>query len=148
MATGERKDPFRGYNFLVQIDNTNPKEVAGFREVSGLSFNRDPVEYREGNDRPLHVRKLEGLCKFANLVLKRGFTDNKELWNWYKNILNGVEDRRDGAVILRDEEHNDVLRWNFENGWISKWEGPSFNATSNDVVIESIEISVERVELE
>jgi phage tail-like protein len=144
MATGQRKDPFRGYNFKVQIDNST---VAGFRECSGLSFNTDPVEYREGTDVPLHVRKLMGLRKFANIVLKRGFTDNQELWNWYKNVLNGTNDRRNGAIVLQDEEHKDVLRWNFENGWICKWEGPTLNATSNDVVIENIEICVERVEM-
>ena len=60
--------------------------VAGFRECSGLSFNTDPVEYREGTDVPLHVRKLTGLRKFANLVLKRGFTANTDLFKWYKTV--------------------------------------------------------------
>lgn len=144
MATGDRKDPFRGFNFEVQIDNT---VVAGFRECSGLSFDTDPVEYREGTDKPLHVRKLTGLRKFANIVLKRGFTDSDVLWLWYKNILNGKTDRRNGSIVLRDEEHKDVLRWEFENGWITKWEGPTLNATGNDVAIENIEIAVERVEM-
>jgi phage tail-like protein len=145
MATGERTDPYRGFNFRVELDNAS---VAGFSECSGLTFDADPVEYREGTDTPLHVRKLTGLRKFANIALKRGFTDNTELWDWYKNVLNGVSDRRDGPIVLRDEEHTDILRWNFENGWICKWEGPAMNATSNDVAIESIEICVERVELE
>jgi phage tail-like protein len=143
--TGDRVDPYRGFNFEVQIDNAT---VAGFRECSGLSFNTDPVEYREGTDVPLHVRKLTGLRKFANIVLKRGFTQSDVLWTWYKNVLNGKADRRNGAIVLRDEEHKDVLRWNFENGWICKWEGPMLNATSNDVAIENIEICVERVEME
>jgi phage tail-like protein len=145
MATGDRKDPYRGYNFEVQIDKT---AVGGFRECTGLSFTTDPVEYREGTDVPLHARKLTGLRKFANVTLKRGFTQSHELWNWYKNVLNGVEDRRNGAIILQDEKHNAVLRWNFENAWITKWEGPGLNATSNDVSIESIELAVERVELQ
>jgi phage tail-like protein len=145
MATGERTDPYRGFNFKVQIDDS---DVAGFSEASGLTFDVDSVDYREGTDVPLHVRKLTGLRKFANIALKRGFTDNTELWDWYKKVLNGVPDRRDGAIVLQDEEHQEVLRWNFENGWICKWEGPSMNATSNDVAIESIEICVERVELE
>jgi len=144
MPTGERTDPYRGFNFRVEIDNST---VAGFREASGLSFTVDPVEYREGPDPQLHPRKLTGLRKFGNIALKRGFTKNDELWKWYRNVLNGVEDRRNGSVILQDEQHEDVLRWDFENGWISKWEGPSMNATSNDVAIESIEICVERVEL-
>lgn len=144
MPTGERIEPLRGFNFRVEIDNST---VAGFREASGLSFTVDPVEYREGSDPQLHPRKLTGLGKFANIALKHGITKNDELWTWYRNVLNGVPDRRNGSVILQDEQHDDVLRWNFENGWIAKWEGPSMNATSNDVAIESIEICVERVEL-
>lgn len=145
MAVGNRNDPFRGYNFRVEIDNS---AVAAFSEVSGLTFDVDPVEYREGTDLNMHVRKLTGLRKFGNITCKRGFTDNTELYDWYKTTLNGAVDRRNGAIILQDEDRNDVQRWNFEGGWISKYEGPSFNATSNDVVIESIEICVERVEFE
>jgi phage tail-like protein len=142
---GTRIDPFRSFNFEIEIDK---KSVGGFRECSGLSFTTDPVEYREGSDVPLHTRKLMGLRKFAsNIALKRGATKNDTLWLWYKNVLNGKDDRRDGAIVLQDEEHKPVMRWEFENGWITKWEGPSLNATSNDVAIESIEIAVERVEL-
>jgi phage tail-like protein len=144
MPTGDRKDPYRGYNFRLELGTS---AVAGFRECSGITANTDPVEYREGLD-PLHPRKLTGIRHHANLVLKRGFTDNKDLFKWYKTVLDGVPERRDGAVVLQDETHTDVLRWNFENGWICKWEGPMLNATSNDVAIESIEICVEQVLLQ
>lgn len=144
MATGDRVDPFHGYNFRVEIEQTT---VAGFREVGGLSCTTEPVEYREGTDQPLSPRKLTGLRKFANLTFKRGFTTNKDLWNWYKNVLGGATDRRGGAVVLQDEEHAEVLRWTFSNAWITKWEGPAMNATSNDVAIESIEMVVESVVL-
>ena len=142
--TGKREDPFRGFNFIVLINN---REVAGFRECSGLTLTTDPVEYREGSDRPLHVRKLTGLRKFTNIALKRGFTTNRVFYAWYKNTLNGVEDRRGGAVVLRNELHAEVLRFRFENAYICKWEGPMLNATSNDVAIESLELCVERIEL-
>jgi phage tail-like protein len=146
MATAERIDPYRGFNFRLEIDRTSGA-VAGFHEVSGLSSTTDPVEYREGNEQVLHVRKLFGLRKVANIVAKRGITTNLELWIWYRNIANGVADRRDGAVILRDEEQNDVLRWNFTAGWPTKWEGPTFNGTNNEVALETLEIAVENVEL-
>ena len=106
MAT-TRVDPYRGYNFRVELDSTS---VASFRECGGLSATTDSVDYREGKDTPLSVRKLTGLRKFTNITLKRGYTNNEDLWNWYKNILNGVTDRRNGAIVLQDEEHNDVLR--------------------------------------
>mgnify|MGYP000379160179 CR=1 FL=1 len=34
MAVGDRTDPYRGYNFRVEIDNS---AVAAFSEVSGLT---------------------------------------------------------------------------------------------------------------
>ena len=145
MPTGERVDPFRGFNFRLDVGN---KAVAGFRECSGLTFSLDPVDYREGTDGPRHVRKLFGLAKYGPLSFKWGLTDNTDLFTWFQNnVTMKKKDVRDGAVILQDELHNDVVRWNFENGWISKWEGPPMNATSNDVAIASIEICVEYVEI-
>ena len=140
-----RVDPFRGYNFRVELDNTN---VASFRECGGLDRDDGLRRLSRGQrTRRYPCASSPGLRKFANITLKRGYTTNQDLWNWYKNILNGVTDRRNGAIVLQDEQHNDVLRWNFENGWICKWEGPAMNATSNDVAIESIEICHERIEL-
>ncbi len=137
MATGERIDPYRGYNFRMEIDGIS---VGAFSEVSGLSSEGDAVEYREGTDVPLTVRKLIGLRKYTNITLKRGYTQNTELWDWYRNIVNGVSDRRNGSVILMDEERNDVMRWDFENAWPNKIEAPGFNATGNEVAIETIEL--------
>jgi phage tail-like protein len=139
-----RVDPFRTFNFRLEIANT---AVAGFSECSGLTFDTDPVEYREGNDPRLSVKKLMGLRKFGHITLKRGYTTNKELWNWYKNILSGVADRRDGAIILMDEQHNDVMRWNWTDGWITKYQGSTFNAHANEVSIEQIDLAVEHVEI-
>ena len=137
MATGTRVDPYRSFNFRVEIDGLT---VGAFSECSGLSSDGDAIDYREGTDKPLTVRKLPGLRKYANISLKRGYTPNTELWAWYRNIVNGVTDRRNGSVILMDEERRDVLRWNFENGWINKIEAPSFKASGNEVAIETVEI--------
>ena len=144
MPDRDRPDPYRGYNFRVELDGVTK---AAFREFSGLTFETDPVEYREGNDRRLHVRKLFGLRKFTNLQGKRGITTDLQLWKWYSQILTGGAALRDGAVVLTDELQQDRLRWSFKNGFIWKWEGPSFNATANDVAIEMIEICVDHVEL-
>jgi len=144
MPTRTKPDPFRGYTFRVEFDGVTR---AAFREFSGLTMETDPVEYREGDDKNLHVIKCMGLRKFTNLQGKRGITTDLQLWKWYLEILNGGAKLRDGAVILTDELQKDKMRWSFRNAFITKWEGPSFNATSNDVAIEMIEIAVDRVEL-
>ena len=142
--TGTREDPYRGYNFLVEIDSI---AVAGFSEVSGLSTDGDVIEYREGTDVPLTVRKLPGLRKYAHISLKRGITTSRALWQWRLQIINGNVQRRNGAVVLLDEERTRVAEWQFENGWVMKYEGPTLNAKGNDVAIETLEIAHEGLRL-
>lgn len=145
MPTDERNDPYRGFNFVVDIDNM---PVAGFSEISGLTAEGDPVEYREGNELENHVRKLTGLRKYTNLTFKRGYTQDDTLWSWYAAIAAGQDDRRGVAITLMDEAHQPVIRWNAEGAWINKIEGPSFNASGNEVVIESMELCHEKLTIE
>jgi phage tail-like protein len=141
-ATGERKDPFRGFNFRVEVDGITR---AGFREASGLDSSQDPVEYREGVDK-LTARKLPGLNKYSNISLKWGVTDDKELWDWRKKSMDGTVERKNGSIVLCNDAGEEKVRWNFLEGWPTKWTGPSFNATGNEVAIETLEIAHEGVE--
>jgi phage tail-like protein len=143
-ATGDRNDPYSAFNFLVEIDGVT---VAGFSECSGLTTETDPIEYRNG-DEDITVRKLPGLKKFTNIALKRGYTQSKELWEWRKKVLDGKTERQSGAIVLLDEARGEALRWNFREGWPSKWEGPSLNGKNSEVAIESMEIAVEGIELD
>jgi phage tail-like protein len=143
--TTPRVDPFRNYNFRLEIDNLT---VAAFSEVSGLTSDGDVVDYRTGVDVPQTARKLPGQRKFGPITLKRGVINDSSLWDWYRNIATGNADRRNGSVILMNELRQDVLRWHFEAGWPNKIEGPSLKATGNEVAVESVEIVVEDLTLE
>lgn len=145
MATDQRTDPYRGYNFILEIDKV-PK--GAFSEVGGLTADGDSVDYREGTDLQPNVRKLSGLRKFVNITLKRGYTQDKSLWQWYVNVMNGVDDRRNVTIVLLNERREAVLRWHAENAWINKIEGPALKASSNDVVMESLELVHEGLTLE
>lgn len=136
MAVGDRNDPYRAYNFLVEIDGITR---AGFRECSGLDASQDPIDYREGTD-PLTVRKLPGMNKFSNITLKWGITDDTELWDWREQAMGGKVERKNGSIVLMDDTGEEQARWNFREGWPTKWTGPSFNATGNEVAIETLEI--------
>jgi phage tail-like protein len=138
MAVGNRRDPYRGYNFLVEIDGITR---AGFRECSGLDSTQDPIEYREGNE-GLTARKLPGLNKYSNISLKWGITDDAELWDWRQQVMNGNIDeaRKNGSIVLLDDTGEEKVRWNFREGWPTKWTGPSLNATGSDIGIESLDI--------
>ena len=142
MATGERKDPFRGFNFKLEIDGISRN---GFRECSGLDATTDIAEYREGNEKGNTARKLPALNKYSNITLKWGITDDASLWDWRKKVIDGKVERKNGSIVLMDEAGDEKLRWNFVNAWPNKWTGPTFNATSNEVGIETLEIAHEGV---
>jgi len=144
MATAQRDDPYQHYNFLVEIDGV---QRAGFSEVGGLNTETDVIDYREGSDLNLNVRKLTGLRKYTAVSLKRGYTQNNELWLWRKDIINGIVKRRTIDIVLRSEDQQEVLRWRVKEGFISKWTGPVLNAKTNEVAIEEIEIQNEGIEL-
>lgn len=144
MAKSSRNDPYGRFNFLLEIDG---ETKAGFTEVSGLNTETSVIEYREGNERTSSVRKLPGLTKYSNIVLKRGITRDRSLWDWRKTVIDGATRRVDGAIILLDESRQEVVRWNFRAAWPSKWEGPVLNAKSNEVAIETLEIAHEGFDL-
>lgn len=140
MPTGTRVDPYKGYNFLVELDGITR---AGFRECSGLDTGQDPIEYREGNEKPLTARKLTGLNKYSNLTLKWGITDDTELWDWRQKAKVGQVERKNISIVLLDDVGTETWRWNLTNAWPTKWTGPSLNATGNEVAIETLEIAHE-----
>lgn len=145
MPTSGRIDPFRTFNFRLEF---NGQEIGGFSEVSGLTADGDAVDYREGSDPQLNVRKLIGMRKFGPVTLKRGYTPDRTLWDWHNNISNGVVDRRDVTIILLNEARDPVLRWNVENAWVNKIEGPSMKASANEVAVESVELIHEGLTIE
>lgn len=136
MATGDRDIPYGNQRFRLEVDRLT---LGAFTEVTGLEPGGQVMEYRNGTD-PNWVLKIPGLRTFENLTLKRGMTQNKELWIWFGNITNGTKDYRDGSIILMDEAQNDVLRWNFRQAWPNRIIGPAMNATGNEIAMESVEL--------
>ena len=140
MATSS--DPYGRFNFQVKIDGII---VAGFSEVSGLTTDTNIIEYREGSDIVGTARKLPGLRKYNNIVLKRGWTTDNKLWTWRKSVIDGQTQRKTGSIVLLDESGSPVLSWEFREGWPSKWEGPAVDAKTSEVAIETLEITCEDV---
>lgn len=134
----DRKDPFRCYRFLVEIDGI---VQAGFSEATIPDSTTDAVDYREGSDQ--FTRKLLGQTKYGNISLKWGITDSMELYDkWYKLVQQGMisSARRNMAIILMNEEGTPSARWEFQNAWPVKYKAPDLSAKGNDVAIESLEV--------
>ena len=137
-----RIDPYKNFKFRVEIDGI---QQAGFAECTGLGSEIEVVEYREGSD-PSAVRKLPGRVLYSDIVLRWGITDSRELYNWHLGIINGNLQRKNGSVVLLDDQGQETIRWNFFEAWPSKWQGPTLNAQGDDVAIETLVLTCERQE--
>jgi len=148
-------DPFRGFNFTVSLIDSSSllsfavtaiesAALAGFSECSGLEMSMDIEEYKEGGNNGT-VLRFPTRVKWTNLRLKRGITFDGGLWQWHYDFTQGVGTRRDGMVVLQDEQHNPAIVWSFTRGLPVKWTGPSLNASSSQVAFEEIEIAHEGI---
>jgi phage tail-like protein len=136
---------YRAFQFTVEIDQI---QQARFQEVGGIDSTTDVIDYREGGD-PLGPHRLAGQKKHSNLTLKRGYTENKELWKWYETVMTGKLDkaRRHISVVQHDMDGTEKMRWNLYDAFPVKYTAPAFNAKGNDLSIEALEIAYERLEM-
>lgn len=145
-----RDDPYSGLNFRVIINGVfdDGNSVRGaFCEVSGLDCEISVIEYRNGGE-TMTSRKVPGLAKFPNIVLKRGIIGDIGFWQWIKSVLDGQPMRANGAIILLDEARQPVMTWKFRRAWPCKYTGPALNAKNNEVALESLELCHEGLEIE
>jgi phage tail-like protein len=151
MATERpNKNPYSNFNFVVEIDGT---EIAAFSEVSGLDSENTPIAYREGADATNALRQLPGIENYPHVTLKRGVTGSTALWDWRKEVRDGLgafPPSRNVVIKLLDEKHTrgtPAMTWTLTNAWPMKITGPSLNAKGNDFAVEALELVHERVDI-
>ena len=142
--SGSRRDPLTTFLFGLKITDLSVDYNDGtaiFRSVGGLKTDTEVVDYQEGGVTAF-TRKVIGVTKWSNIILKQGFTGDNKLWAWRDNPR-----RVNGTIYQLGPELKPICRWEFRNGYPVKWEGPDFDATKNELAIETIEIAHEGLEI-
>jgi len=134
------------FRFIIEIDGLS---VGGFSEVSGFEQTIETEDYREGGGHFVH--KLPKAIVQSTLTLKSGMSEDDTLWQWFSDCKDAVLykkpiKKKNISVFIYDEQGYEQTRFNFENAYPVKWGGPTFNATSNAVSIEHLEIVHEGME--
>lgn len=137
-----KKDPARNFNFLVNIGGSQ----VGFSEVSGLGVDIMPIEYRTGADKDI-IRKLPGLQRFTNIVLRRGIVVDRVLWDWLDATARGESTAANVTVSLLNHHKEPALTWRISDAWPCRWSGPTLDATSNAIALETLELCHEGLAL-
>jgi phage tail-like protein len=128
----------------------NPANGVGFAEVSGLNSELEVEEYREGG-RNIGPRRFPKWGRYPNLVFRRGVTDSTFLWDWWIEVISQSytlanakgTPRRNGVILLESVDHQATAGWFFANALPERLVGPGLNARSNEIAIETLELSHE-----
>jgi phage tail-like protein len=128
-----RDNPYSAFNFIIALggDQGSGDEgtiVGGFSDVSGLSFEVQYAEYRNGNEKVNTVRKIPNSFKVDDVTLKRGLVGSVDLFDWLKQVREGTIDARNVTISLLDEARNTVASWRLLSAQPKKWTGPTLAA--------------------
>jgi phage tail-like protein len=129
-------DPYMAYNFAVEIGGV---VVGGFSEVSGLSSEIELESYQEGGLNTF-VHKFPKHTTYPNLVLSRGLINVDLFYIWYQATSEGLIQQLNGTILLLNSQQIPMLWWTFKKAYPVKWEGPQFNASSDEISVERIEL--------
>jgi phage tail-like protein len=135
--------PLTSFHFTVSWGGDN----IGFSEVSGLSVENQPIEYRDGlmSAKTLPLKR-PGLRKAGNISLKRGIVAaNNDLYTWFNNFGEPNVTRRTLVITLLNDEGNPVFVWTISEAWPVKCEGPGLKASGNEIAIETLELAHEGI---
>lgn len=128
----------------------------GFTEVSGLDFETEVIEYREGNSNTYNKTKQPGLTKYSNITLKRGtfegdytfFQEWEKTFYFQEGNKTRSKYRRDVQIMLLGENHEPIITWTLLNAWPSKVQSTDLKADANEVAIETMELVHEGLTIE
>ena len=148
----DRTTPYGAFNFLVNLNGPVGEEqpLGGFSDVSGLNTEITVAEYRNGNDKENHVRKVPGIHKVGDVTLKRGLVNSKDIWDWISATrTTGYAAKRAVVITLRDEAGTPVQKWKLGGVLPLKYTGPTLAAKGGgDVAMEELVLSSESIESE
>ena len=122
-------------------------ELGRFTACSGLSWNAEVVTYQATTEAgAIITQKRPGRVTFDDIVLKRGLSADDKLTKWFDKVKDGGVERKTGSIVLYSANGSEVDRYNFTNGWPSKWSASDLDAGKDDVVIEELTITHEFLE--
>jgi len=141
----ERKEAYLPKSFGIEFDGV---ETAKFMRCEGLEAETYIYEVEEGGLNTT-THKFFGRTRYPVIVLENGITDNNDLWNWYKDTVLSEEEieRKDGSIVMYDNEGTELKRWNFYKALPCRWVGPKLASNMDGVAIERIEFVHEGLEL-
>jgi phage tail-like protein len=134
--------PLPSSNFIVEIDGI---ASSSYISVDGVHGRSEVIEYRDGTD-PSRVRLLQGNTRYGPITLRRGLSDNTELWDWFRAYLDSPVETKSMSIVIMDHGHSEMARYNAHDCWPSEYYIEELESNPSNVAIEVIVIQTELIE--
>lgn len=132
-------DPLQSFMFRVSIPGI-PSQV-GFQKVSGLGREVAVIEYLENMYE--HAHKLAGREKVSEVTFERGMYADKYMMDVYKKIFTNPSARNTITINICDRIGSVRRTFNCAEAWFSKYSVGDLDASSDDVIIETLTMQFE-----
>ena len=143
----DRTAPYGAFNYVVNFDGG--ELFGGFSDVSGIGTEITVAEYRDGNEKENHVRKVAGVHKVSDVTLKRGIVKFDDLFKWIGEArTKGPAAQKSIVITLHDELQKPVMSWLLRGVIPMKYTGPTLAGKGGgDVAMEELVLSAEALEM-
>ena len=139
-----RTDPLINYRFHVEIEGL---ETLGFSKMSGLENVTEIETYLEGGVNG-YAHKFPSSTSYTNITLEHGLGLDDLIYDWRDKVIAGnmLEALKSGTIRLYNNDEV-IDMWYFQGAWPVKLAIAELDSRgSGDVLIESVELSIERFE--
>lgn len=142
------------FNFGIEIDDI---DIAWFSAMSSLEAEVGVVEQHEGGS--LNVAdQAPGKVKFAEVTLSVGATDNRQLYDWWLQVIDagsGVNGtgltagkyKRNVSLVQRDRDGTTKRRWDLYEAWPRKFVAGEWDGNAEENAIQQVVLVFKRFEL-
>ena len=119
-----------------------------FAECTGLEATMEPKVIKEGGANYGAAQRV-GPVTFATVVLKRGMTSTRHLWDWFALVAGGASPwRLDARIEMRDTAGVAVLAWHLDNALPVKFKAADLNAKGSEIGVEELHLAHEGLRLD
>lgn len=142
MARSMAVDPLQSFRFRVSLTGPYIVSGIGFQKVAGLSRETAVVEYLENTYD--HTHKLPGRESVGEITFEKGIVSNGSFSSedLYESVFNS-SNRYTATIEVCDRYGIARRSFTLNECWFSKYEVGDLDATSDDVLIETLTMQFE-----
>lgn len=118
-----------------------------FAECTGLEATMEPKAIKAGGANYGAAQRV-GPISFATVILKRGITSTRHLWDWFALLGGGSSAwRLDVRIAVQNAAAETVLAWQLDRALAVKFKAADLNAKGSEIGIEELHLVHEGLRL-